>query len=71
MVEILIYVFILATTPLVAHIDSFTNLGSVHSDSIEALLDRRRFSQITRLVKLLLGSSSPVAAESCQFSQGS
>jgi hypothetical protein len=68
-VEILIYVFILATTPLVAHIDSFTNLGSVHSDSIEALLDRWCSSQFLAC-ETPVGVKLAVAAESYQFSQG-
>ena len=71
LVEILISIFILATTPLVAHIHSFASLGSVHLDTLEALLDGGHFSQFTRLVKLLLGLSSPVAVDFCQFSQGS
>jgi hypothetical protein len=50
LVEILISIFILATTPLVAHIHSFTSLGSVQLDTLEALLDGGHFSQFTRLV---------------------
>lgn len=59
MVEILIYVFILATTPLVAHIDSFTSLG-LYTRTLQCSCWTDGASHSFRLVKLLLGSSSPL-----------
>jgi hypothetical protein len=58
-VEILIYVFILGTTPLVAHIDSFKSLG-LYNQTLQWRCWVDGASHSFRLVKVLMGSSSPL-----------